>query len=522
MNTQVTIIGAGPTGLMLANQLQRFGIDFLIVDTKLGPTDQSRALAVSARSMELYQQLGLSDTIRQQSVDLLGFQIYQDGRAFADVDLQNLGWGFSDFPNFMNAFEQSKNEQLLYSNLQEQGKEVLWNHQFIAQQSTTDGVQVTVKDVASGEKKVITSQYLVGCDGASSPVRKSLKVTFKGGTYENKFFVADTTLEWNLAYDKVMLVPTDEVFITFFPLQGEKKMRVIGTLPEAFSEKESINFEDLETVIRQHTQLDFNIIDVGWHSVYKLHHRCASAFREGRVFLAGDSAHIHSPAGGQGMNTGLQDAHNLAWKMAWVLKGVAKKNLLDTYEEERLPFAQALLNSTDQGFTFLAGSSFWIRNMRKYLLLPSMSVLLKFAPFCRFAFKKISQIDYHYRTYSLSQSTTRQSLAFKAGDRIPYVRPNYYTKFSEPSFYLIALSKQSGSNKEEKMASELPVPVKVVGEEIDDAWIKLGVQDKLYILVRPDQYIATVADNLPAIEHYLATQVAGSTTQKTHHQVKTV
>lgn len=507
MKTQVTIVGAGPTGLMLANQLQRYGVDFVIVDTKEKTTDQSRALAVSARSMELYQQLGLSDTIRQQSVDLLGFKIYADGKTKADVDLQNLGNGLSDFPNFMNAFEQSKNEQLLYENLRRQEQEVLWKHEFVRQQAREDGVQVVVKDLSSGKEKAITTKYLIGCDGASSPVRKSTNLTFEGGTYENKFFVADTTLEWDMEYDKVILVPTDKIFITFFPLKGRKRMRVIGTLPSQFSQKENIDFEELEAVIRQHTRLDFNITEVGWHSVYKLHHRCVNAFREGNVFLSGDSAHVHSPAGGQGMNTGLQDAHNLAWKMAWVLQGLAGEALLDTYNEERLPFAQGLLNSTDQGFTFLAGSDFWTKNIRKFVLIPGVSWLLKFAHFRQFAFKKVSQIDYNYRKRSLSQTATRLSLKFKVGDRLPYVRENYYEKFRQPCFHLIALGKQPANVSEEQLTEALSFPVKLITEKIDDHWKKWGVKNKLFILVRPDQYIATVADDIASVKQYINTHI---------------
>lgn len=358
MKTDVLIIGAGPTGLMLANQLNRFGINFFIADSKSSPTEQSRALAVSARSMELYQQLGLSDTVIEQSTDVVGFKIFMDGKNKADISLKGLGKGLSDFENFMNAFEQNKNEKLLSENLIEHNHSIQWNYEFIKFTEDGDSIKVELKNIKTNEILLVTTKYLVGCEGARSPVRHQLGLEFDGGTYENKFFVADTVLDWEFGYDKVILVPTPFVFITFFPLKGDKKIRVIGTLPREFENQEEIDFEALEKVIKESTKLELDFKEVLWHSVYKLHHRSVNVFNKGNVFLAGDSAHIHSPAGGQGMNTGLQDAHNLAWKLAFVIKGIAKDELLNTYNEERLPFAKALLNSTDKGFTFLAGDSF--------------------------------------------------------------------------------------------------------------------------------------------------------------------
>ena len=439
----------------------------------------------------------------EQSVDLLGFKIFADGKAKADVDLQNLGSGLSDFPNFMNAFEQSKNEQLLYENLLKHQQEVLWQHQFVRQTPVGKKVRVDIKDLSTNETRPITANYVVGCDGASSAVRKSLNLTFEGGTYENKFFVADTTIDWDFEYDKVMLVPTDQVFITFFPLKGPRRMRIIGTLPARFSNQEAIDFEELEAVIRQHTRLEFDITEVGWYSVYKLHHRCVNSFRQGNIFLAGDSAHVHSPAGGQGMNTGLQDAHNVAWKLAGVLNGWAGEALLDTYNEERLPFAKALLDSTDKGFVFLAGDGFWTRNIRKFLLIPTMSMLLKIPRFRKFAFKKISQIAYNYRKKSLSNMSSRQTLKFKAGDRLPYARKKYYEQFREPSFYLLWLSAEEPAKEHKLTDPSFPIPVKVVIETVSEPWRELGVKRDLFILVRPDHYLAIVADDIDSVHQYV-------------------
>jgi 2-polyprenyl-6-methoxyphenol hydroxylase-like FAD-dependent oxidoreductase len=501
MKTDVVIIGAGPTGLMLANQLNRFGINFWIADNKLCPTEQSRALAVSARSMELYQQLGLSDTVLAQSTDVVGFKIFMEGKSRADISLKGLGKGLSDFENFMNAFEQNKNEKLLSENLVEHQHRINWGCEFTDYVEVDGVIMVKLKNRVTNEELIVETKYLVGCEGARSPVRHKMGLEFVGGTYENKFFVADTVLDWSFGYDKVILMPTPFVFITFFPLKGDKRMRVIGTLPREFEDKKVIDFEALEKVIRASTKLELDFKEVSWHSVYKLHHRCVNAFNKGNVFLAGDSAHIHSPAGGQGMNTGLQDAHNLAWKLAFVLKGAAKSKLLDTYNEERLPFARALLNSTDKGFTFLAGDGFWVRNIRKYFMIPLISNLLKVSRFRTFAFKKIAQVAYSYKGYSLSRSDSKQSLKFKAGDRIPYICLGYYNNFKAPVFHLIRVSDVPIAKIErEEIDTIFPFEVKIIENNISGAWRALGVTKTLYILVRPDQHILYVADELRTIE----------------------
>jgi len=491
MKTQIVIIGAGPTGLMLANQLQRLGIEFKILDTKTGPTNQSRALAVSARSMELYQQLGLAAVVSEQSTEVKGFEIFQNGKTKASVNLENLGKGLSDFPNFMNAFEQSKNEKLLADRLLQNGQEILWNHEFISFEEQTDSIIVSVKDMRNGQVLEIETTYLVGCEGARSPVRHQLDLSFDGGTYENKFFVVDTKIDWDLPYDKVILAPTDFQFITFFPLKGKKNMRVIGTLPRSFNDQEDIDIEKLEKIIQEVTKIRIDFLDRGWNSIYKLHHRSVKQFSKGRVFLAGDAAHIHSPAGGQGMNTGLQDAHNLAWKLAFVLKNFASEKLLETYNEERLPIAKQLLKSTDSGFTFLAGDHFFVRTIRKALLIPIISNLLRISRFRTFAFKKISQIDYSYEKQSLSQSYTQQKLTFKAGDRLPFIEDNFFENFKEPVFHLICIS-----NNKLPDPSDFSYPVIVKQLPFSEKWKEMGVVSELYIMVRPDQHILWISDKI--------------------------
>ncbi len=497
MTTDVIIIGAGPTGLMFANQLKRFGINFILIDTKNGPTLESRAMSVTSRSMELYQQLNLSDKIIEQSLVIGGFGFYNNGKRIADFSLTETGKPYTDFGRLTTSFEQNKNETILYENLKSQKENVLWNSSFLSLDEKLNEVSVVIKNDFTDENTTINAKYIVGCDGARSIVRHQRDFTFEGGTYNTKFFVADVTATWKLGYEKIVMAPSKGLFVAFFPLQGEKRLRIVGTLPTEYFDQDEIDFDILEKVIRKTTNFEIDFNSVGWHSIYKVHHRCVDAFQKGRVFLAGDAAHVHSPAGGQGMNTGLQDAHNLAWKMAMVIKGIAKENLLITYNEERLPFAQSLIKYTDKGFIVLASGHWFVSNFRTYLFLPILGKLMHFDKVKLILFKRLSQLFYSYKKYSLSKSSTKQSLNFKAGDRLPYIEPEFFNKFREPIFHLISISNNPISNDELKsIIDKFPFEVKIVQSEITNQWKKFGVIKQLYILVRPDQYISMITDNL--------------------------
>lgn len=228
--TDVLIIGAGPTGLMAANQLMRFGIDFIILDKKSGPTKESRAILVTARSLEIYQQMGLSDQIISGGKLVKSFNIYSQGKRMVELMIGEMGKGLSEFSHIV-AFEQSKNEELLVENLKKNSQSIYWNHEFVHLEDQEDAIRVAIKN--DFEEVGIKAKYLIACDGASSPVRNQLNFTFKGGTYAHRFFVADTTIQWEQGYDKLILTPGPKNFCGFFPLYGNESIRMIGTLPKS-------------------------------------------------------------------------------------------------------------------------------------------------------------------------------------------------------------------------------------------------------------------------------------------------
>jgi 2-polyprenyl-6-methoxyphenol hydroxylase-like FAD-dependent oxidoreductase len=261
--TDILIIGAGPVGLMAANQLARFGSNLIIIDGKRGPTVESRAHSVSPRSMEIYQQMELSDTIISDGAVLNGFYLYSNGSKKAEVEFSVVGDGISDFSKVFYGFEQFKTEGLLSENLKKSNNEVVWNTEFVSLEETLDYVVVTVRDVNSKEESTITAKYIVGCDGGRSPVRHAGKFAFEGGEYEKKFFVADIDVEWDKGniFDpvKVVMEPADSTFIFFFPYKDENRYRAMGSLTNELNEKKEITDQEILDVIHQSSSFKFDI-----------------------------------------------------------------------------------------------------------------------------------------------------------------------------------------------------------------------------------------------------------------------
>ena len=398
----------------------------------------------------------------------------------------------------MLAFEQSQNEKLLEKKLKSYDREVCWNTELenIIQQEGRVEILIKYISQAGQPTEKLSARYVIACDGAKSIARHLLNFTFKGGTYEKQFYVADTKLKWASGFNKLVLCPGRKNFCGFFPMPGDNSHRIIGTIPKELDEKVDINFADMERSIKDTVKFPLEIEAMNWFSIYKLHHRAVDTFRKGNCFLAGDAAHIHSPAGGQGMNTGLQDAYNLSWKLAWVIKNNANEKLLDTYTEERLPFAHWLLKFTDRAFAAMTSSNILISWLRNNILPLFINLFFKKPAIRTAMFKAVSQIQWSYKDCSISQNMSSQKLRFHAGDRLPYIllnsshnrKESIYTLLTEPVFHLLII----GNARQVTTSSE---KIKTIGVNIDE-WKPWGVTKPLYILLRPDNYIALIADEL--------------------------
>lgn len=281
---------------------------------------------------------------------------------------------------------------------------------------------------------------------------------------------------------------------------GENRFRIVGTFPEGHNADEGeILYEEIERQIELDTNLKLDISHVNWFSVYKVHSRAVNKFSEGRCFVAGDAAHIHTPAGGQGMNTGIQDGYNLAWKLAMASRGTVGNSLLDTYNEERLPNARRLLKTTDRLFEFGASDDWFISFVRMHIFPHVLGVALSFDVVKKAIFPLVSQIGISYRDSSLSRDEA--GLAVRAGDRMPWFEifgSSIYDRLHGPKFHLLAFGctpPDLGSDLID--VYELPITAEV--EE------HFGTDAPFTVLLRPDNYIGLTARDEPAImvEQYL-------------------
>jgi 2-polyprenyl-6-methoxyphenol hydroxylase-like FAD-dependent oxidoreductase len=416
MKTEVLIVGAGPTGLVLALWLSKQGAAVRIVDKSAGPGTASRALAVQARTLELYRQLDLADDVIARGHQVPAVNLWVGGERKARIALDLVGLDLTPYA-FLEIFPQDEHERLLLEKLAGFGVEVERRTELVGFEDAGEHVMARLRGPDSAEDRC-EALFLAGCDGARSFVREALGAGFGGGDYRQLFYVADVEGR-GAAFDGELHVNLDEAdFLAVFPLAGQARGRLIGTVQdERALHAEQLRFEDISRRAIEHLKLD--VTQVNWFSTYHVHHRVADRFRAGRVFLLGDAAHVHSPAGGQGMNTGIGDAINLAWKLVAVAGGRAPDGLLDTYETERMAFARRLVASTDRVFT-LATAEGPVADLIRTRLVPAVfprAVALE--PIREYIFRTVSQLTLNYRGMPLSEGTAGK---VHGGDRLPWVR----------------------------------------------------------------------------------------------------
>ena len=511
LHTDVIIIGAGPTGLSLACQLIRYGIDFVVIEKNDTVTPFSKAIGVQARTLEIYDELGLAQPAIERGAIADRARLIEGGEVRGEIHLGNFGKNLSRYP-YMLMLEQSKNEELLYEFVRKHNRDVLWETELESFSQDGSGVTAQVK-TPSGESLTISGKYLVGCDGASSPVRRALGLTFEGSTFERLFYVADARVDWELPHDALHVCLAKEVFVAFFPMPGEARYRIVGTFPESKNEEPGeVVYEEIEKEIKEQAKLSLEISDVKWFSLYKVHSRRVNKFSNGRCFLAGDSAHIHSPAGAQGMNTGIQDSYNLAWKLAMVIKGKAAESLLETYNEERLANAKRLLETTDRIFEFAAGPSWLMSFFRMHIFPPVAGLITSIDAIRTRLFMLVSQIGINYRDHSLSQHTDDEAEHARAGDRIPYFQvdgKSIFDKLKAPKFHLLIFSNGDHADVcgefERSFGHLADCHVLPIDSRVRELFEK---EKEFSVFLRPDNHIAFISSEISPrnVAEYLRTR----------------
>jgi 2-polyprenyl-6-methoxyphenol hydroxylase-like FAD-dependent oxidoreductase len=483
-NDQVLIAGAGPTGLVLALWLTRLNVKVRLIDKAPEPGTTSRALAVQARTLEFYQQMDLAATVVERGHKVATLNLWVKGAKAASVALEEIGRGLSPFP-FPMIFPQDEHERFLIERLGAVGIEVERGTELIGFEDDGRQIRATLRK-SDGSEELCTAAYLAGCDGARSRTREVLNIGFPGGTYDHLFYVADVEaagapMDGNLHVD---LDVAD--FLAVFPLKGKGRGRLVGSVRDAAAQDaEHLKFEDVqERAIRN---LKIDVQRVNWFSTYRVHHRVAQAFAKGRAFLLGDAAHIHSPVGGQGMNTGIGDAVNLAWKLASVLNDHSSVALLESYEPERIAFARRLVATTDRVFAGVINPGALARFVRTQVVPGIAPGLFSLAFFRRFAFRTVSQIGVNYRGSALSCGTAGR---IKGGDRLPWVA----STGTQDNFAPLATLKWQvhvyGSSKTELVEFCAERALQLQSFPWQAACDEAGIQRDALYLVRPDGYVA--------------------------------
>jgi 2-polyprenyl-6-methoxyphenol hydroxylase-like FAD-dependent oxidoreductase len=339
-DVDVLVVGAGPTGLMLAGECLRHGLSVRVIDTSTGPVKESRAIVVHARTLEILDDLGVGDAFVAKGKKLVGATLWAAGEPIVRADFDELE---TKHP-YILSISQAETEGLLEGLVVERKGKVERETELLSFRQ--DGTGVTAKLRTKAGETTCRAAWIVGADGCRSTVRKALGIPFEGATYDDRFLLADVAIDWDVRDDRLSSYFGEDGLVACFPMPGGR-WRLIGTARAGDERTEAPTLEEMQALFTARSGTKGKLADATWLARFRIHCRQVARYRDDRAFLCGDAAHVHSPAGGQGMNTGMHDAHNLAWKLALVHRGDARGALLDSYEVERHAVGKGLLAGTD-------------------------------------------------------------------------------------------------------------------------------------------------------------------------------
>ena len=531
----VLVVGAGPTGLTLAAQLQAFGATVRIVDRQLDRAHESRALAVQPRTLEVLRGLGVAEDLVARGNDAVWVQLHAGGRV---VRIRLFGLGLDDtaYP-FLLFVSQAETEQVLGDHLAGRGVPVERGVDAVGFHADPDAVSCTLRH-REGQTEQVRVRYLAGCDGASSTVRRGAGIPFQGGAYPQTFALADLEAD-GLDRDAAHAFPGQEGIVLFFPLGRPASWRMLAMHPTLKGRREPAqpSLEELQALADAMTGGSVRLSDPVWQTYFGLQHRHAARYRAGRIFLAGDAAHIHSPAGAQGMNTGIQDAWNLGWKLALVSRGIADEALLDTYDVERRPVGGFVVRFSDRAFSAATSTNPLLRALRTRLVPRVLPLGLRFDRAVAYGFRTVSQLNISYR-HSPAVQEGRPPLRRgpKAGDRLPDARISRDGQecwlgeaLTGPGFHLLLCGPPGDWHPSQLTALRHRYPdtlaVHHVTREVTtpgalqdlngQAFARLGIDGTAQYLIRPDGHIGYRAggDDLAGLQRYLIRRLPNTTSR---------
>lgn len=421
----VLIVGAGPTGLALALQLARLGVRIRIIDRSTDRVHESRALALQPRSLEVLAGLGVADELVSAGNRAVQVRLHLRGRVLS-VPLFDLGLEDTEYP-YLLFLSQAETERILEERLAGLGVTVERQVELTDLTQGPDSVTAVLRGAdAEAGAETVRAAYAVGCDGARSSVRRLVGIRFEGSTYPQTFLLADAEAD-GLEPGSAHAFASAAGILLFFPLGTPATWRLLvmkRTTAARSPDDPDATLAEVQAAADEYTGGTVRLHDAAWVTEFRIHLRAASRYRSGRLFLAGDAAHIHSPAGAQGMNTGIQDAVNLGWKLAQALTGSGDPALLDTYEAERRPVGQAVLRLSNRPFRIATSDNPVVRFARSRVA-PVLAPLAVKATWGRARiFRTVSELGINYRRGPLSVNGPGMPRHFlrpglRAGDRLP-------------------------------------------------------------------------------------------------------
>jgi len=511
----IIVNGAGPVGLTMACELARHGVDFRIFDKNAEAATQSRALAIFPRTLEVFSTIGILDEVLAEGQRLVALSLNSDERQLARMSFENI-----DSPyRFALALPQYRTERILEGRLNTLGGVVERDMEMVTMEQDAECVQAQYRRTVAANETVEGS-WLLGCDGAHSAARHLLGVSFQGAQYDEEFLLADVKVESDLPTDEGHLYFAKEGVFAYFPFRAGRGRIIADQRPGATHAGAEPTMDEVQEIVRRRCYHPMQISDPVWKAWFHISHRIVERYGKGRVFLAGDAAHIHSPAGGQGMNTGIQDAFNLAWKVALVAQGLATPALLDSYQSERLPVARSVVNLTDRMTRTATAQHGAIQHLRN-LLVPILTGI----PFVKEAMaERLAEVTIDYRGGAWVENHGFGPV--HAGDRAPDVvfydraartEKRLFELLRTPGFLLLIFEGFEGVNAGGELLGDLPGNVYRVarpGQEMSPGLLEdrdcegrtaYGAGEQgLLVLIRPDGHIGFRGENSAALSDYIA------------------
>lgn len=521
MDTEILIVGAGPTGLVAACQLLRFGIRFRIIDKLKDRLHESRAFALQAKSMEIFQNLGISSEFLKIARSGIDFAFFINGKKQIEINFDNFPHQNTPFPS-VYFLPQNEIEGILIHFLEKKGIYIERGKELLLFSQNEKGIEAVIKENATGQIENLHCAYLLGCDGAHSTIRHILNFSFEGGSYKQSFILADATINWPFSRNKFLFFLNKQGIFIHIPLTKIFSRIILTQRIDTVTKKSSTpTITEIENAACLITRNPIKLSNAIWLTQFRLHHRGVQSYSHKRVFLAGDAAHIHSPVGGQGMNTGIQDVTNLAWKLALVLKKSGSTQLLNTYEIERHRIGKILLKTTDRFFYFITTKNFFISQLRTFLLPLILSFLFSKKNLEKRLFRFISQLNIHYHKNKFFYENTKAAdPTFIKGPRAGYRAPDaplanstLFTLFKEKPIHLLYFKNEEANticlerlNNLKNIYHEwLQSHLFIASLATQALFNRYGVTQSAIYIIRPDGYIGfrSFGSDLTSAENYL-------------------